>query len=82
MGQENVPSQELVLLVERMERLEEEKKGIMDDMKDVLLEAKAKGYDVKTIREVLKLRKLEPQVVREQRALIDTYMAAFGVEFE
>lgn len=77
----NSGDRELVLLVERIERLEENKKEIADDIKDVYLEAKSKGYDNKTIREIIKLRKLEPDVVREQRMLLDTYLAAFGVDF-
>jgi len=71
----------LRLLIERIERLEEEKKGIGDDIKDVYLEAKAVGYDVKTIKEIVKLRKMEPDARRERETLLDVYMAALGMDY-
>lgn len=69
----------LRLLIERVERLEEEKKGVSDDIKDVYLEAKAVGYDVKIMREIVKLRKMAADDRRERQALLDTYMAAMGL---
>ena len=74
-----VASQELLLFIERWERLDEEKKGIADDQKDVMAEAKSRGYDTKTIREIIKLRKLDPHERRERAALLDTYKASLGM---
>jgi uncharacterized protein (UPF0335 family) len=59
--------------------LEEEKKGIADDVKDVYAEAKANGYDVKTMREMVKLRKLDTNVRQERDALLETYRDALGL---
>ena len=70
----------LRLLIERVERLEEEKKGIADDIKDVYAEAKARGYDTRTMRECVKLRKLETHERQEREALLETYKAALGLD--
>ena len=72
-------SEELLRFIERWERLEEEKQAIAADQKDVLSEAKSRGYDTKTIREIIKLRKLTPDQRREREALLDTYKAALGM---
>ena len=69
----------LRLLIERVERLEEEKKGIADDIKDVYGEAKAVGYDTKMMREIIKLRKMDPNDRAEMEAILDTYKAALGL---
>lgn len=69
----------LRLLIERIERLEEEKKGIADDIKDVYAEAKATGYDTKILRAVIRLRKMKPEDRREFEAVLDTYMSALGM---
>ena len=69
----------LRLLIERIERLEEEKKGIGDDIKDVYLEAKAVGYDVKIMRQIVRIRKMKPDDRREMEMLLDTYKAALGL---
>lgn len=69
----------LRLLIERIERLEEEKKGIADDIKDVYAEAKAVGYDTKILRKVVRLRKMREEERQEQEMLLDTYMAALGL---
>ena len=69
----------LRLLIERIERLEEEKKGIADDVKDVYAEAKAVGYDAKIIRQIVRLRKMKPDDRAEMEALLDTYKAALGL---
>lgn len=69
----------LTLLFERVERLEEEKKGIADDIKDVWAEAKAVGYDTKIARAVFRLRKMKPDDRATYDALIDTYRAEAGV---
>ncbi len=70
----------LRLLIERIERLEEEKKGIADDIKDVYAEAKATGYDAKIMRQIVRLRKLKPDDRREMEAILDTYKNALGLE--
>lgn len=70
----------LRLLIERIERLNEEKKGIQEDIKDVYAEAKAVGYDPKILREVIKLRKMRPDDRQEMEAVLDAYMAALGME--
>lgn len=69
----------LRLLIERIERLTEEKKGIADDIKDVYAEAKAVGYDTKVIRQVVRLRAMKPDDRAEMQAVLDAYMAALGL---
>jgi len=66
--------------IERIERLEEEKKGLVDDIKDVYSEAKAHGFDPKIMRQVIRLRKMEEDTRKEQDALIDLYTHALGME--
>lgn len=70
----------LRLLIERIERLEEEKKNIAEDIRDVYTEAKAVGYDVKAMRAIIKLRKMNPDDRREQQAILETYVAALGLD--
>lgn len=70
----------LRLLIERVERLEEEKKGIADDIRDVYAEAKAVGYDPKIMRAIVRLRKMDKNSRDEQDSLIETYRAALGIE--
>lgn len=69
----------LRLLIERIERLNEEAKGIADDKRDVFAEAKAVGYDTKTMREIIKLRAMKPDDRAEAEAILDTYKAALGL---
>ncbi|MFM5924467.1 MAG: DUF2312 domain-containing protein [Novosphingobium sp.] len=69
----------LRLLIERVERLEEEKKGIADDIKDVYAEAKAVGYDAKIMRQIVRLRKMKPDDRAEMEAILDVYKAALGL---
>ena len=69
----------LRLLIERVERLEEEKKGISDDIKDVYAEAKAVGYDAKIMRQIVRLRKMKPDDRREMEAILEVYKAALGL---
>jgi len=69
----------LRLLIERVERLEEEKKGIADDIRDVYAEAKAVGYDAKIMRQIVRLRKMKPDDRAEMEAILDTYKAALGL---
>lgn len=77
---ENVAADQLRLLIERVERLEEEKKGISDDIKDVYLEAKATGYDPAIMRQIVRLRKMQPHDRQEMEAILQTYLAALGME--
>lgn len=69
----------LRLLIERIERLNEEKKGIQDDIKDVYAEAKAVGYDTKILRAVIRLRAMKPDDRAEYQAVLDTYLTALGL---
>jgi uncharacterized protein (UPF0335 family) len=69
----------LKAFVERVERLEEEKKAIVDDVRDVYAEAKANGFDVKALRTVVKLRKLDVNERKEQEAVLETYLHALGM---
>ena len=69
----------LRLLVERIERLEEEKKGIADDIRDVYAEAKAVGYDAKIMRQIVRLRKIKPDDRAEMETILETYKAALGL---
>ncbi len=77
---DNIAADQLRLLIERIERLEEEKKGISDDVKDVYLEAKSTGFDIKTMRSIVRLRKLEAQAREEAAALLKTYADALGMQ--
>lgn len=79
MSEGNVSADQLRLFIERIERLEEEKKGIADDVKDVYAEAKANGYDTKTMRAIVRLRKMEKNARDEMDALLDTYRTALGI---
>ena len=76
---EAVSADELRLLLERVERLEDEKKGIADDIKDVYAEAKSRGYDTKTMKAIIKLRRMEKHQRDEAEALLETYKAALGL---
>ena len=75
----NATDDRLRLLIERIERLEEEKKGIADDIRDVYAEAKAVGYDPKIMRQVVSLRKMKPDDRSEQEMVLDTYKTALGM---
>ena len=69
----------LKAFVERVERLEEEKKALSDDIRDVYAEAKANGYDPKNMRMVVRLRKMETHTRQEQDAVLETYRSALGL---
>jgi uncharacterized protein (UPF0335 family) len=71
---------QLQSIVERIERLGEEIKGLQDDQKDVYAEAKGNGFDVKALRKVVAMRKLDPAQRAEQAAVLETYMHALGME--
>jgi uncharacterized protein (UPF0335 family) len=79
MSEGNVAADQLRLFIERIERLEEEKKGIADDVKDVYAEAKANGYDTKTMRKIVGLRRMEKHTRDEMDALLETYRNALGL---
>jgi len=70
---------QLKAFVERVERLEEEKKAIADDIRDVYGEAKANGFDTKALRTVVRLRKQDVNQRKEQEAVLETYMHALGM---
>ena len=70
---------QLKAFVERVERLEEEKKAIADDIRDVYAEAKGNGFDVKTLRVVVRLRKQDVNERKEHEAILHTYMHALGM---
>jgi uncharacterized protein (UPF0335 family) len=80
MSRANVSAEQLKLFIERVETLEEEKRGIADDIKGVFQEAKANGYDVKTMRTIIRLRRMDSNARAEQEALLETYMSALGLE--
>ncbi len=69
----------LKAFVERIEKLEEEKKALADDIKDVFAEAKSNGFDVKALRTVLKIRKQDRDERAEQEAIVETYLHALGM---
>src|SRR5437763_16725335 len=66
-------------LVERIERLEEERKALGNDIKDIFAEAKSAGFDVKVLRQLIRLRKQEPAEIEEQESLLDVYRRALGM---
>ena len=78
-GKGTVAADELRLLIERAERLEEERKAIADDIKDVMAEAKARGYDTKAIKQIMRIRKKKKEEFQEEEAILETYMAALGM---
>lgn len=75
-----IETKELRLLVERVERINEDIADRQDDRKAVFAEAKAQGYDPAMIREVIKARKMDPTTRQERQSLLETYFAAFGIE--
>lgn len=79
-GHNSIAADQLRLFIERVERLEEEKKGIADDVRDVYSEAKTQGFDSKTMRTIVKLRKMDKDARVEQRALEDLYAQALGLD--
>jgi len=79
MGGGQVAADELRLLLERVERLSEEAKGIADDIKDVYAEAKGRGYDVKALRKLVAIRKKKKEEYQEEEAILETYMVALGM---
>ena len=76
----NSADDRLRLLIERIERLEEDQKDVADDIKEAYTEAKAVGYDPKIMRQIIRLRKMNPDDRREQQALLDVYAHALGLD--
>ena len=79
-GHNLVAGDELNLLFERIEKMEEQKKEIAEDIKDVFAEGKSRGYDVRIMRQVLRLRALDPDKRQEERYLVDAYASAIGLD--
>lgn len=75
----NVSAERLRSIVERIERLEEERKALAGDIKDIFSEAKSAGFDVKVIRQLIRIRRQEPAEVEEQETLLDVYRRALGM---
>ena len=78
-GPSGIAVDQLRSIIERIERLEEEKQAIAEDIKEVYAEAKANGYDTKTLRAVVRIRKQDTAERQEQEALLDLYLAALGM---
>jgi len=78
-GHNSIAGEQLQSLIERIERLEEEKSQLTADIGDIFKEAKGNGFDPKTMRQVLKLRKMDKADREEQEALLDLYMSALGL---
>ena len=70
---------QLKAVVERVERLEEEKKAIADDIKEIYAEAKGNGFDTKVLRQIIRIRKQDTDERKEQEAILETYMHALGM---
>ncbi len=75
----NIAADRLRSIVERIERLEEERKALSSDIKDIYAEAKSAGFDVKVIRQLISIRKKEPAEVEEAETLLDVYRRALGM---
>lgn len=78
-SQADVTGAELRQFIERVERLEEEKKEVSEQIKEVFAEIKGRGFDVKAIRQILRERKQDPNDIAEQEAIIDMYKSAIGM---
>jgi uncharacterized protein (UPF0335 family) len=76
----NSSEEQLRLLIERVERLEEEKKGVAEDIRDVYSEAKAFGFDAKIMRQIVRLRKMTKDDRAEMEAILETYKKALGMD--
>jgi uncharacterized protein (UPF0335 family) len=78
-GRTRFAKDQLKAIIERIERLEEEKKTIADDIRDVYAEAKGNGYDVKALRTIVRMRKQDANERAEQETILETYMQALGM---
>ena len=79
MATESVAQDQLRAFVERIERMEEEKKAIADDIKEIYAEAKGNGFDTKVLRQVIRIRKQDRNERLEQEAILELYMSALGM---
>jgi uncharacterized protein (UPF0335 family) len=79
MADESVAQDQLRAFIERIERMEEEKKAIADDIKEIYAEAKGNGFDTKVLRQVIRIRKLDHAERMEQEAILELYMTALGM---
>lgn len=77
---ETLSDEQLRLFIERIERMEEEKKGVSDDIRDTYSEAKSQGFDPKIMREIVRLRKLPVNDRKEMEAILDLYKSALGID--
>lgn len=77
-----IVGKDLLSIIERVERIEEERAGLGSDIATILAEAKGKGFDVKIIRKIIRLRKYEKHELDEEQTLIDIYMSAIGMAGE
>ena len=80
MAKSGFAKDQLRSFIERIERLEEEKKALADDIREVYSEAKGTGFDTKIMRQVIRLRKLESADRQEQEAMLDLYLSALGMK--
>jgi uncharacterized protein (UPF0335 family) len=78
-SQGNIAADRLRSIIERIERLEEERRALGSDIKDIYSEAKSAGFDVKVLRQLIRIRKQEPADVEEQETLLDVYRRALGM---
>ena len=79
-GTGNIDKKDLETIIERIERLEAEKKALAEDIREIYSEAKSRGYDTKAIRTIIKLRKMDEQKRIEEETILDTYRIALGLE--
>jgi uncharacterized protein (UPF0335 family) len=79
MAESTIAREQLKSVVERIERLEEERKAISDDIRDVFAEAKANGFDTKVLRQVIRIRKQDLAELQEQDTIRDLYLHALGM---
>ena len=77
---DSVAQDQLRAFIERIERMEEEKRAIADDIKEIYAEAKGNGFDTKVLRQVVRVRKMDRAERMEQEALLDLYLAALGMQ--
>jgi uncharacterized protein (UPF0335 family) len=80
MAKSGFAKDQLRSFIERIERLEEEKKALADDIREVYSEAKGTGFDTKIMRQVIRLRKMESADRQEQEAMLDLYLSALGMK--
>lgn len=77
---DSVAQDQIRAFIERIERMEEEKKAIADDLKEIYAEAKGNGFDTKVLRQLIRIRKQDASERLEQEALLELYMAALGMQ--